>query len=92
MDDLIRRSEIERALESSGVTKGFAIRRVISSIPAVDAVPVVHAYWTRVDYEPIGHDYICSECNDKNDRASLWCPDCGARMDGRREEEHDAAD
>jgi len=38
MNDLIRRSDIERAMESSGVTKGFAIRRLIASIPAVDAV------------------------------------------------------
>ena len=43
--------------------------------------PVRHGRWARIDYEPYGHDYICSVCGWKNDMASYYCPSCGARMD-----------
>lgn len=58
-----------------GVVKG------LPGIPAADVAPVRHGRWIRIDYEPIGHDYICSVCGGKNDRATHYCPDCGARMD-----------
>lgn len=59
-------------------------RRIVANFPSADVVPVRHGRWTRIDYEPLGHDYICSECAGKNDRASQYCPDCGARMDLRK--------
>lgn len=46
-----------------------------------DVAPVRHGRWTRIDY----HDARCSECGHKTyypDRISLYCPECGARMDG----------
>lgn len=64
----------------------------IKSIPAVDAVEVVHAYWKHV------HDDDCywSECSNcggdmplnryRQEWESLVCPTCGARMDGRKED------
>lgn len=48
---------------------------------AADVAPVRHGRWTRIDY----HDARCSECGHKTyypDRISLYCPECGARMDG----------
>lgn len=85
MDDLIRRSDIERALECSGVTKRFAIRRMIASIPAVDAVEVRHGRWMWDGYV-YDAPWQCSECREFNDIESNYCPYCGARMDGRRED------
>ena len=52
----------------------------VEAIPAADVRPVVRGKWGRIDYEPFGHDYRCSLCGCKNDRASLYCPDCGAVM------------
>lgn len=52
----------------------------LNKIQAADVRPVVRGTWTRVDYEPCGHDYICSECGCKSDGAWNFCPNCGADM------------
>ena len=36
--------------------------------------------WTRINYEPCGHDYRCSVCGWLNDSATPFCPNCGADM------------
>lgn len=63
----------------------FDVKEAIKAIPAADVREVVHGKWTRINYQPCGHDYQCSECYDLNDRASNYCPNCGAKM----EVEHD---
>ena len=45
-----------------------------------DVRPVVRGKWTRIDYEPHGHDYKCSACGWKNDMPTHFCPNCGADM------------
>lgn len=61
-----------------------ALRRAceeeVKLIPSADVRLVVRGNWTRVDYEPCGHDYICSECGCKSDGAWNFCHDCGADM------------
>jgi rubrerythrin len=61
-----------------------ALRRAceeeVKHIPAADVRPVVRGKWTRVDYEPCGHDYICSVCGCKCDGPWNFCPNCGADM------------
>lgn len=52
----------------------------MEDVPAADVRPVARGKWTRVDYEPCGHDYICSECGCKSDGAWNFCQDCGADM------------
>lgn len=76
--------------------RGFcdAINAVLD-IPAVDDVEVRHAYWKN-DHEsqttPLKDGYNCSACGEPATTAyngavrSRWCPWCGAKMDGRREE------
>lgn len=54
--------------------------RAIQDISPSDVRPVKRGHWTRVDYEPCGHDYICSECGCKSDGAWNFCHDCGADM------------
>ena len=50
-------------------------------IPTVDAVEVVHGWWI---YEPIEFTYEkdikCSVCGSYVDRATNFCPNCGADM------------
>lgn len=54
----------------------------IKSVPAVDAVEVVHSNW--------GKSTAVAECMNCRSifpaflRWHEWCPNCGARMDGRR--------
>ena len=55
---------------------------------AVDAVPVVHGRWKKSEY----HGFLCcSECKDVYiDKTWFgggkwnYCPNCGAKMDGGR--------
>lgn len=58
----------------------IALREALNRVPTADVRPVVRGKWTRVDYEPCGHDYICSECGCKSDGAWNFCHDCGADM------------
>ena len=54
--------------------------------PTVDAVEVVHGRWVRriVDHEKPGYwKEECSICGFDGDAyAFLYCPSCGAKMDG----------
>ena len=63
----------------------WSIESGIEGIPATDVAPVVHACWIE------GHDYIkCSVCRgmtkrDFRDGCWNYCPNCGANMDGGKE-------
>lgn len=67
------------------------IGRKIDAAPTIDAVPVVHGEWIRGDKLAwqLEH-YICSVCS-----TILWgkrrnyCPNCGAKMDGGKDDETD---
>lgn len=52
----------------------------IKRVHAADVRPVVRGEWSRIDYEPHGHDYKCSACGWKNDMPTHFCPNCGADM------------
>lgn len=64
-------------------------KRLLAEMPAADVTPVVHGRWIE------DHDYLkCPECGVmvKRDFTFFdignwnYCPDCGAKMDGRGEE------
>lgn len=68
-----------------------SIEDTISDAPAVDVEPVIHAKWIPQYVNRFGRTDIfeCSECNEavhtirKTYKCSdLYCPNCGARMDG----------
>ena len=85
----------------------WRIPDAIERLPAVDAAPVVHARWFDADGNPVawskalpsspGGSCWCSVCgtwlvgSDELPVYGLYCPACGARMDGERRDE-DAAD
>lgn len=64
-------------------TEWWCVEDVVEAAPAVDAVPVVHAYWMGGTY--------CSNCRAAKARpwagylereANTYCHACGAKMDG----------
>lgn len=65
------------------------IKAIVEAQPTVDAVPVRHGKWMRTEDEC--GDFLCwtcSECGEQyvmpHHRAS-YCPNCGAKMDERKE-------
>lgn len=74
-----RADSIEKALDE------------IDKIPAADVVKVQHGEWKPyIDWE---YDYHCSVCNGSAGRGDYgnydvltdYCPNCGAKMDGKGE-------
>lgn len=100
MTDLISRAEAIKAICEDGTKlerEGryillTASRKqrdadILSALPTVDAVPVVHGRWTDKD----GGIATCSVCGD---RWGVWsvmkyCPSCGAKMDGKDGDHHE---
>lgn len=59
----------------------------IENAPTVDAAPVKHGYW--IPSRSQHGMFVCSVCNDEWGTAAkmvpmLFCPTCGAKMDGGR--------
>ncbi len=66
---------------------------LVEDAPTIDAVPAAHASWL-----PGGRwgDGYCSACGHSGIPADIWyfteeefgfCPNCGAKIDGKKEEE-----
>lgn len=63
----------------------------LKSVPAVDAVPVVHGRWLECEDGWGDTHYQCSECGEEwnldagtpEENDMNYCPNCGAKMDGR---------
>ena len=62
----------------------------IARFPGVDAEPVRHGSWKPIEEGANGHLMECTVCKTwimhYYDYASDYCPQCGAKMDGDRNE------
>lgn len=62
--------------------------------PTIDAVPVVHGYNLREDTPSLFECSICGwSCNDTyygDTDTYNYCPNCGARMDGKEKTDADS--
>lgn len=100
MDDLISRAEAIKAICEDGTRlerEGRYIllmpsrkqrdADILSALPTVDAVPVVHGKWIHDGYDiPHGVDWMhCSVCGQREPYVPAamtnYCTNCGARMD-----------
>lgn len=64
---------------------GLAHKHIINLlkyIPTTDVEPVRHAHWI-IKGTQYGTDFLCSACDCYNEceYATLYCPNCGAKMD-----------
>lgn len=92
MKDLIDRQALLRWFDNWYDHDEFSvgyITGIIGEQPPVDAQPVRHGHWDTVeDWDDL--HYQCSECGAEfvlidgtpQDNDYLYCPSCGARMDG----------
>lgn len=88
-----KQDAIDTAREDGKKIPTIAIRIMhdIKAIPAADVVPVVHAHWMpqKENYEFKEAWMKCSACGYPVSRwtgNTNFCPNCGAKMDGEREE------
>lgn len=52
----------------------------------VDAVPVVHGEWEVADFDKPWITYRCLNCGGLTEYATHFCPNCGAKMDGKEQD------
>ena len=73
-------------------------RRAIPAAPTVDAVPVVHGRWIPKGYATFKNKFEevqiptffkCSECGTVRTDKYKYCPNCGAKMDGGKDNGND---
>lgn len=63
-----------------------AVVKMVDAQAAVDAEPVRHGKWLYVGYgKPDAWD--CSECGVMVAKQHFYCPRCGAKMEGRTNDE-----
>ena len=66
----------------------------LDAMPTIDAVPVVHGYNLREDTPSLFECSICGwSCNDTyygDTDTYNYCPNCGARMDGKEKTDADS--
>lgn len=84
-DELIKGIEADKdkSIQTSFVKSVcMIICKAIDAQPTIDAEPVRHGKWA------VTHIYIkCSECGESFPLIPQnYCPNCGARMDGDRDE------
>lgn len=61
----------------------------ILDMPTLDYAPVVHGEWVRQDETYTR--FQCSSCKSENHgRRWPFCPNCGAKMDGGKEDAHNS--
>jgi hypothetical protein len=93
-NDMISRNELLKQFPpnmESPLWHFTGIRAAIEAAPAVDAVPVVHAGWEDQDYTFTR--FQCTACKSMNHSImTKYCPNCGARMDAKSEEDTDETD
>lgn len=80
----------ERIIRSDAI--GVVVGLCIKSAPAADVQEIKHGEWIKMDIISDDVDYYCSECRNfidiatgretPIDRGFFYCPHCGAKMDG----------
>ena len=77
-----KKEDLIRAVMADVVTP------IVVSQPTVDAVPVRHGHWTD-DTGIEGAWNYCSVCGEQAIDLYDYCPNCGAKMDGKDGDNHD---
>ena len=85
-DEYISREAALTALQDSDLFNTTERQlRAIRELPAADVAPVRHARWQRYG-KNLGE---CLECGEIVSVRSNYCPNCGAKMDGGKDDEAD---
>lgn len=88
MSDYIERDKIFSVWRSIPAPASLAsLAAAISQTPSADVAPVRHGRWNDINpavLKPsVNWVCRCSECGCPQDYKHNYCPNCGARMDGK---------
>lgn len=93
MSDLIYRDELKKTIKALVKGEVQQLLRIIDGQPRVDAKIEQHGHWV-LEKTPDGKPYCfhCSVCDDDFKYIGIktgydYCPLCGAKMDGKDDEE-----
>lgn len=87
--DRLRRKEKKQGNINSALYALNFVKGLVLNIPAADVQEVKHGRWLQLsDDDQYEGSYLCSECRTEEiffDESSFsnYCPNCGAKMDGR---------
>ena len=88
MGKLIDGDELIELLLSTAITDkqreySECVQYAVQKMPTVDAVPVRHGKWVDDSNGIEGAWNYCSVCGEQAIDLYDYCPNCGARMDGK---------
>ena len=91
MSDFIEREPVAIFVEECGCSPKWIAKRIRNqeAFPAADVAPVVHGRWVNhFDYmmERSGF-FVCDSCKKMSREKYDYCPNCGALMDGKEDED-----
>ena len=91
MSDYIKRGDVLKIYENEGAFD-YVTPEDIMKIPSADVEPVRHGRWESFDEHSWTVNFAC-RCqicgwlvNSTQALAFAYCPNCGARMDGKEQE------
>ena len=79
--------DLTAAMDHRGMGQviGQTLIRYVKRQPTADVAPVVHGRWStgRFNLETGNYEEQCTRCrNFSKEYDKLYCPNCGAKMDG----------
>lgn len=79
----IRKDKCDRKHANEHFILGIeSVIEFVENLPAADVAPVRHGRW--IDSS---NGWMCSECKQDNTYDKPWCPNCGAKMDAKEDED-----
>lgn len=84
-EDLLKQIDIDSKGNEGQYGDEWLFLKTIKSVPSADVVEVRHSVW-RVRLAIPEKEYECMKCKKAVWWKYLYCPNCGARMDGDSDE------
>lgn len=92
MNDLVSKSAVLKAICTEILICEDDVQLMEEVYDCIEKVPTIdlakHGQWDWLQYDennPKNGNWHCSKCNLLSLNKSLYCPRCGARMDGEAE-------
>lgn len=87
MNEYISRRQLLARYDAEHEGAPGRARELIKQTPAADVAPVEHGHWNDINPAVLkpGISWVCrcSLCGCPQDYKHNYCPNCGARMDGK---------